>query len=76
VFLEGRDDVGVHQVDGGDRQLAWVAPGPGIAAVAVDCGLQTDLADAFERADKEGVDGDQASGMRGPDVALACGTRG
>ena len=54
MFLEGRDDVGVHQVDGGDRQLAWVEPGPGIAAVAVDCGLQIDLAHAFERADEEG----------------------
>jgi len=54
----------------GDRQLACVEPGAGVAAVAVDRGLQIDLADALERADEEGVDGDQRAGVRGLDVAL------
>jgi hypothetical protein len=71
VRLEGRDDVAVHQVHGGDRQLGGIEPGPGVAAVAVDGGLQIDLADALERADEEGVDGDQAAGVRRLDVALA-----
>ena len=39
--------------------------------MAVDRGLQPDLADTLQRADEEGVDGDQAAGVRGFDVALA-----
>ena len=35
VRLEGWDDVGVHQVDGGDRQLVGVEPGLSMATVAV-----------------------------------------
>jgi hypothetical protein len=58
-------------MDGGDRQLARVEPGPGIAAVAVDRGLQVELADALEGADEEGVDRDQASGVRCLDVPFA-----
>jgi len=38
--------------------------------VAVDRGLQLDLADALERADEESFDGDQAACVRGLDVAL------
>jgi len=71
ALLEGGDDIIVHQVDGGNRQLARVEPGPGVARVAIDRGLQIDFADAFEHADKEGIDGEQASGMRRLDVALA-----
>lgn len=39
--------------------------------MTVDGGLQVDPADALERADAEGVDGDQGSRMRGFAVALA-----
>jgi hypothetical protein len=39
--------------------------------VAVDRGLQVDLADALEHPDEEGVDRDQSTGMRRLDVALA-----
>ena len=39
--------------------------------MAVDRGLQVDLAHALEHADEEGVDRDQRAGMRGLDVALA-----
>ena len=39
--------------------------------MAVDRGLEIDLADALGRASEEGVDGDQASGVRRFDVALA-----
>ena len=56
---------------GGDRQLVGIEPRPGVAAAAIDRGLQLELADAFEGADEEGVDGDEAPGMRGLDVALA-----
>ena len=48
-----------------------VEPGPGVARVAVDGGLQIDLAHPLERADEEGVDGDQRAGVCGLDVALA-----
>ena len=34
--LEGRQDVVVQQLYGGDRQLVGIEPGPGVAAVAVD----------------------------------------
>ena len=65
VSLEGGQDVVVHQVDGGDRQLVGVERGPGVATVAVDGGLQVELADALEDADEVGVDGDQRAGMWG-----------
>ena len=71
VGLEGRDDVVVHQVDGGDRQLARLEPRPGVAAVAVDHGLQIELADALKGADEKRVDRDQGPGVGRLDVALA-----
>jgi hypothetical protein len=43
---------------------------PGVAAGAVDRGLQIDLADALQH-DEEGVDRDQSAGVRRRDVALA-----
>jgi hypothetical protein len=46
-------------------------PGPGMPAAAVDGGLQMDLADTFQDADKEGVDGDQSAGVWRLDMALA-----
>ena len=69
--LEGRQDVGVEQLDRGEGQLVGVEPRPGVARVAVDRGLQVDLADALEHADEEGVDRDQGAGVRRLDVALA-----
>ena len=39
--------------------------------MAVDRGLQIDLADALEHTDEEGVDGDERAGVRGLDVPLA-----
>jgi len=38
--------------------------------VAVDRGLQPDLAHTLQRADEEGVDGDEAAGVQRFDVAL------
>jgi hypothetical protein len=40
-------------------------------AAAVDGGLQVDLADALQDADKEGVDCDQSTGVRRLDMGLA-----
>ena len=39
--------------------------------MAVDDGLQVDLADPLQHADEEGVDRDQGAGVRGLDVAFA-----
>jgi len=39
--------------------------------VAVDGGLQVDLAEALEHADEEGVDGDERAGVRRLDMTLA-----
>ena len=69
--FEGRQDVVVQQLYGGDRKLVGIEPGPGVAAVAVDGRLQVDLAHALQGADEEGVDGDQGTGVRRFDVALA-----
>ena len=69
--FEGWDDVIVHEVDGGDRQLARMQAGPGIPRVAIDRSLQVDFANALEHADEESIDGNETSGVRGLDVALA-----
>ena len=61
----------VHQVHGGDRQLVGVEPRPGVARAAVDRGLQIELPDTLERAHEEGVDGNQAAGVRCLDMTLA-----
>jgi hypothetical protein len=66
VRLKGRQHIVVDQLDGGQRQFVGVEPGPGLSAAAVDGGLQIDLADALEDADKEGVDGDQSTSVRAP----------
>jgi hypothetical protein len=71
VGLEGRKHVGVHQVHGGDRQLRGIEPRPAIARVAVDGGLQIDLAHPLEGAHEEGIDRHQGAGVRGLDVPLA-----
>ena len=40
-------------------------------AVAVDGGVQIDLAEALQDADEEGVDGNQRAGVRRLDMTLA-----
>src|ERR1700758_3330515 len=54
VRFKGRQHIIVDQLDSGDRQLVGVEPGPGMAAVAVNGGLQIDLANALQDADEEG----------------------
>ena len=71
MFLEGRQHVVVHDVHGGDRQLRSVERAPGVTRVAVDDGLQVDLADALEMTDEEGVHGHQVAGIAGLDMAFA-----
>ena len=69
--LEGRDDVVVEDMNGGDRQLGRIEPGPGMAQMAVDGRLHVYLADSLERTDEEGIDGDETSGMFGLNMTLA-----
>ena len=69
--IEGGEVLVVHDVHGGDRELVGVEPAPGIAGVAIDDGLEVDLAHALEMADEEGVDGHEVAGMAGLDVAFA-----
>ena len=53
----------VEHMDRGDGQLAGVEPPPGVAAIAVQHGLQIHLTDPLERADEEGVDRHQFPGV-------------
>jgi len=71
VRLKSRQYIIVDQLDGGDRQLVGVEPGPGMPAVAVDGGMQIDLADTLQDTDEEGVDGNKRAGMRRLDMTLA-----
>ena len=71
VLLEGRQDLVVQGLDRGDRHLVGEQLRPGIAGMAVDHGLQVDLADALEHADEERVDRHQGAGVGGLDMALA-----
>jgi hypothetical protein len=43
LFLEGREHIVIEQLDSRDRQLGGVEPGPGMARVAVDGGLEIDI---------------------------------
>lgn len=71
VSLEEGQHVVIEHMDCRDRQFVGVQATPGIAAEAINDGLQIDLADPFERADEEGVDGDQLAGVVHLDIALA-----
>jgi hypothetical protein len=64
VRLKGRQHIIVDQLDGGERQLVGVEPGAGMPAIAVKGGLQTDLADALQDADKRRCRRDQGAGVR------------
>lgn len=71
VRLEEGQHVVVEHMNGRDGQLVGVQAPPGVAAEAVDDGLQVDLADAFECADEEGIDGHQLTGVVYLYMALA-----
>ena len=47
VHLEAGQHIVVEELDSCDGQLVGVEPGPGVSRVAVDGGLQIDLADAL-----------------------------
>ncbi len=76
MVLEGGQHVGVHQVHRGDRELGGVEPAPGVAGMAVDGGLQVDLADALQMAEEEGIDGHELAGVGGGSRCGVRGTRG
>lgn len=61
----------IEHMNRSHRQLAGVAPSPGVAAVAVQHGLQIHLANPLERADEEGVDRHQFSGVVDLNLAFA-----
>ena len=72
VFLEGGNDVAIHQMHGGEssfegQSLAWLSQ----PRVAVNGSLQVDLSDAFENPDEEGADGHQSANKWRFDVAFA-----
>ncbi len=71
VSLEERQDRFVEHMDRGHRQLAGVEPSPGVAAVAVQHGLQIHLAHPLECADEEGVDRHQFPGVVNLNLAFA-----
>jgi len=71
VRLKGRQHIIVDQLDGGDCEFVGGEPGPSMPAVAVDGGVQIDLAEALQDANEEGVDGNQRAGVRRLDMALA-----
>ena len=61
MSLEERQDRFVEHMDRGHRQLAGVEPSPGVAAVAVQNGLQIHLAHPW--CADEGVDRHQFPGV-------------
>ncbi|MNG83050.1 hypothetical protein D3C71_733360 [compost metagenome] len=63
VGLEKRQYRFIEHMNRGHRQLAGVEPPTGVAAIAVQHGLQIHLAHPLECADKEGVDRHQFSGV-------------
>ncbi len=63
VGLEKRQHRFIEHMNRGHRQLAGVEPSPGVATVAVQHCLQIHLTNSLERADEEGVDRHQFSGV-------------
>ena len=63
VGFETRQYCFIEHMDRGHRQLAGVEPPPGVVTVAVQHCLQIHLTNPFERADEEGVDRHQFSGV-------------
>lgn len=71
VGLEKRQHRFIKHMNRGHRQLAGVEPSPGVATVAVQHCLQIHLANPLERADEEGVDSHQFSGVVNLNLAFA-----
>jgi hypothetical protein len=71
LLLEGRQDLVVEGLDRRDRQLVGIQARPSVAGMAVDRGLQIDLAHALEHTDEEGVHRDERARMWGLDVPFA-----
>ena len=70
VLLEERQHEVVEGLDGGYRDLAGEEATPCVAGVAIEHGLHVNPADAFERADREGVHTDQLASEIGLDMAI------
>ena len=68
MLLEEGQRVVVQDLNGRDRHLRGVEPGPDEAAEAVQHGLDVDLADALQRAREEGVHGHKFA--RGVDLDM------
>ena len=71
MLLEERQRVVVQNLNGRDRHLRGVEPGPDEAAEAVQYGLDVDLADPLQRAREKGVHGHQFTSGVDLDVPLA-----
>ncbi len=69
--LEKRQHRFIEHMNRGYRQLAGVEPSPGVAAIAVQHGLQIHLANPLERTDEEGVDRHQFPGVVDLNLAFA-----
>ena len=71
VSLEEGQHVIIEHMHGRDGQFAGVEAAPGVAAEAVDDGLQIDLANPFEGTDEEGIDSDQFADVVDFDMPFA-----
>lgn len=71
MILEEGEDALIENVDGGDGDLRVVEMSPGIPRVAIDDGLQIDLADPLEISEHESVDSDELACKIGLDMTLA-----
>ena len=70
VLIEERQHVVVHHLHRRERELARVELAPGVAAEAIEHGLQVHLADPLQRSDEERVHGDEVARVMDFDVAL------
>jgi len=68
VLLKERDNIVVQHMNSGHWHLVGVEPPPGVAAVAVDHGLEVDSADSLERTDHKGVYRNEIPGKTGMDM--------
>lgn len=70
MLLEEGQNILVQNMDGGNRKLVGVEPAPSKAGMAIEDALKVDLADAFERADEEGIDRNKITCMACFDMPL------
>ena len=61
VLIEERQHVVMHHLHRRERELARVEPASGVAAEAIEHGLQVHLADPLQRSDEERVHGDEVA---------------